>query len=152
MSNEIIKQKKTSTIKDTVVAAILLVIAVMYMIQSNLKVREPWETDLPLYVFVIPICVYLLSFVVSRWLFFFTVREVDPNNTNILRKITIAAGIVYVLLWVWILAVGMMHFNDMLTEHSFADRSFLYMMKYMSSMPNKCVLLFLGVVAALAKS
>lgn len=152
MDNELMKQKKTSIIKDTVAAAFLLAIAAAYMIQSNLKVREPWETDLLLYVFVIPVFVYLFSFVVSRWLFFFTVREVDSDNTNILQKIVIAAGILYAVLWVWILAAGMMHFGGMLTEHSFAEQAFLHAMKYMSSMSNRCVLLFLGIVTALVRS
>lgn len=41
MDNELMKQKKTPIIKDTVAAAFLLAIAAAYMIQSNLKVREP---------------------------------------------------------------------------------------------------------------
>lgn len=146
------KQKKTASIKDTLLAAFFLILGGIYLVQSNLKVREPWETDLVLYVFVIPVCIYFLAFLVSRWLFFFTVCQVNAGNIRVLRKITIAVGLVYGLLWIWILVTGMLHFRDMLTAHSFVDRSFLYAMKYMSSMPNKCVLLLLGIVEALVRS
>lgn len=152
MDHELKKQKKISVMKDTIITAFLLAVAVIYMIQSNLKVREPWETDLLQCVFVVPVCVYLLSFLADRWLFFFTIREVNPKSMNVLRKTAIVIGIVYILLWIWILAAGMMHFGGMLTEHSFADQAFLHAMKYMSSMPNRCVLLFLGIVTALVRS